>query len=89
MLISFVVAFEYLHLNWDLTWPWLTLGNVFASMPGMVQWYSITGTLGGTAWILLCNFLIYCEPLTSWEQKKRPRTAGSIVTLAVDRKSVV
>ena len=83
MLISFVVAFEYLHLNWDLTWPWLTLGNVFASMPGMVQWYSITGTLGGTVWILLCNFLIYCEPLTSWEQKKRPRTAGSIVTLAV------
>jgi apolipoprotein N-acyltransferase len=83
MLISFVVAFEYLHLNWDLTWPWLTLGNVFASMPGMVQWYSITGTLGGTVWILLCNFLVYCEPLTSLEQKKRPRTAGSIVTLAV------
>ena len=32
-LISFPVlwlAFEYLHLNWDLTWSWLTLGNVFS-----------------------------------------------------------
>jgi len=83
MLIAFWISFEYLHLNWDLTWPWLNLGNVFASMPGMVQWYSITGTLGGTVWILICNFLVYCDPLTNREQKKRPRKVGSIVTLAV------
>jgi len=57
MLVSFMVAFEYLHLNWDLTWPWLTLGNVFANMPAMVQWYCITGTLGGTLWIILLNFM--------------------------------
>jgi apolipoprotein N-acyltransferase len=24
------LSFEYLHLNWELTWPWLTLGNVFS-----------------------------------------------------------
>ena len=24
------LGFEFLHLNWDLSWPWLTLGNVFA-----------------------------------------------------------
>lgn len=83
MLIAFWISFEYLHLNWDLTWPWLNLGNVFASMPGMVQWYSITGALGGTVWILVCNFLVYCDPLTNREQKKRPRKVGSIVTLAV------
>ena len=83
MLIAFWISFEYLHLNWDLTWPWLNLGNVFASMPGMVQWYSITGALGGTLWILVCNFLVYCDPLTNREQKKRPRKVGSIVTLAV------
>lgn len=81
MLISFMVSFEYLHLNWDLTWPWLTLGNVFASMPAMVQWYSITGTLGGTVWILLCNFLIYWNPLTKKEREKRPRKYGSILIL--------
>lgn len=82
MLISFMVAFEYLHLNWDLTWPWLVLGNVFANMPAMVQWYSITGTLGGTVWILICNFLVYCDPLTNREQKNRARKTGSILTLA-------
>ena len=73
MLISFMVAFEYLHLNWDLTWPWLTLGNVFASMPGMVQWYCITGTLGGTVWILIVNFLIYQELVFRKEKKDRPK----------------
>lgn len=73
MLISFVLAFEYLHLNWDLTWPWLTLGNVFATMPGMVQWYCITGTLGGTVWILIVNFLIYRELVFRKEKKERPK----------------
>ena len=81
MLIFFMVSFEYLHLNWDLTWPWLTLGNVFATMPAMVQWYSVTGTLGGTVWILLCNFLIYWEPLTKKERERHPRKYGSILTL--------
>ena len=82
MLISFWISFEYLHLNWDLTWPWLTLGNVFATSPAIVQWYSVTGTLGGSVWILLVNFLIYKEPLFGWEKKKQPRKYGSIITFA-------
>ena len=24
------ISFEYLHLSWQLSWPWLTLGNVFS-----------------------------------------------------------
>jgi len=59
VLIAFWMAFEYLHLNWDLTWPWLNLGNVFAATPHIVQWYSVTGAFGGTLWILTINFLIY------------------------------
>ena len=70
MLMAFVVSFEYLHMNWDLTWPWLTLGNVFASCPELVQWYSVTGTLGGTCWILLVNFLIYWDILFFREKNK-------------------
>ena len=38
-LILFWLTFEYIHLNWELSWPWLTLGNVFATHPGWVQWY--------------------------------------------------
>jgi len=59
MLIAFWISFEYLHLNWDLTWPWLNLGNVFATVPWLVQWYSITGAFGGAVWVLVSNFLIY------------------------------
>ncbi|MDR2980310.1 MAG: apolipoprotein N-acyltransferase [Bacteroidales bacterium] len=57
--IAFWCSFEFLHLNWEITWPWLNLGNVFASYTPLVQWYEYTGTFGGTIWILTVNFLIY------------------------------
>ena len=53
------VSMEYFHLNWDLSWPWLTLGNGFANIPSIVQWYEFTGVLGGSLWILLTNFFIF------------------------------
>ncbi len=58
-LILFWMTFEYIHLNWELSWPWLTLGNVFASHPNWVQWYEYTGTSGGSLWILLVNVLLF------------------------------
>jgi apolipoprotein N-acyltransferase len=57
--IAFWCSWEFLHLNWQITWPWLNLGNVFAANPKMVQWYEFTGTFGGTIWVLAVNFLIY------------------------------
>ncbi len=59
ILISFWMAFEYLHLRWDLTWPWLTIGNVFADSPWMIQWYEYTGVFGGGLWIFAVNFLVF------------------------------
>jgi apolipoprotein N-acyltransferase len=58
-LVIFWVAFEYLHLHWEISWPWLTLGNVFATHPAWIQWYEYTGTLGGTVWILVINMVIF------------------------------
>jgi apolipoprotein N-acyltransferase len=59
-LIVFWLSFEYLHLqNWGLSWPWLTLGNVFAARPTWVQWYSFTGTSGGGLWVLVVNVLLF------------------------------
>jgi len=58
-LICYWVAFEYLHLNWNLNWPWLNLGNGFSSYYRWVQWYEYTGTFGGTLWVLVANILIY------------------------------
>jgi apolipoprotein N-acyltransferase len=58
-LISFWISFEYLHLRWDLSWPWLTLGNGFAAHPAWVQWYEYTGVFGGSLWVLLVNWMIF------------------------------
>lgn len=57
--ICFYIVFEYWHINWELSWPWLTLGNIFAKNTMLVQWYEYTGVFGGSLWILLCNALIY------------------------------
>jgi apolipoprotein N-acyltransferase len=58
-LVCLWVGFEYLHLNWDISWPWLTLGNVFSIHPEWVQWYEYTGVLAGTIWILIVNILVF------------------------------
>ena len=58
-LIAFWMLFEYIHLNWQLTWPWLSLGNVFAAKTNWVQWYEYTGVGGETLWVLAVNILLY------------------------------
>ncbi len=58
-LICFWLCFEWIHLQWEISWPWLTLGNAFAQYPFVVQWYEYTGHLGGSLWILIMNVLLY------------------------------
>ena len=59
LLILFFLAFENLHLNWQLNWPWLNIGNVFSHNHTWIQWYEFTGIAGGTLWVLLANILAY------------------------------
>lgn len=61
-LMAFVfywMGFEYLHFNWDIAYPWLTLGNGLAASTPMIQWYQYTGVFGGSLWILLVNIMVY------------------------------
>ena len=58
-LLLYWIAFEHLHYDWESSWPWLSLGNVFSITPSWVQWYSFTGVLGGSLWILVTNLLIF------------------------------
>ena len=53
--ISIWISFEKLHLEWDISWPWLNLGNGFSEFIYWIQWYEYTGTFGGTLWILIIN----------------------------------
>jgi apolipoprotein N-acyltransferase len=59
-LVCFWMMWEFTHLqDWGLSWPWLTVGNVFANKTSWVQWYEITGVSGGTLWVLVINILLY------------------------------
>ena len=68
-LVAFWISFEYVHHNWELSWPWLTLGNVFAMQPHWIQWYEATGTTGGSLWVLTANLLAY-ELLRHFSKRK-------------------
>lgn len=68
--IAIWMSFEKFHLNWELTWPWLNLGNVFSEYPKLVQWYDTLGATGGSFWILLINvFLFYT--VRTWEAGRK------------------
>lgn len=56
---AFWISWEMIHMRWEISWPWLTLGNGFSSRSLWVQWYEFTGHLGGSAWVLAMNALIF------------------------------
>ena len=53
------VGWEHIYYDVQVSWPWLTLGNAFATSVKSIQWYAMTGTLGGSVWILLMNILFF------------------------------
>ena len=59
LFICFWLTFEFIHYHWDLSWTWLTLGNVFADAPKIIQWYQFTGVFGGSLWILIINIILF------------------------------
>ena len=53
------LAWEHCYFNWHVSWPWLVLGNSFATSLSIIQWYEYTGVLGGSLWVLLTNALLF------------------------------
>ena len=58
-LVAIWMCFEYLHLNWEFSWPWLNLGNAFSENISWIQWYEYTGTFGGTLWVWVVNLVLF------------------------------
>lgn len=58
-LITFWISFEKFHLNWEFSWPWLNLGNVFSERINWIQWYEFTGSFGGSLWVLCSNVFLF------------------------------
>ncbi len=53
------IAWERFYFDAEISWPWLVLGNSFARTTWAVQWYEITGTLGGSLWIWACSLGLF------------------------------
>ncbi|MBR4801841.1 MAG: apolipoprotein N-acyltransferase [Bacteroidales bacterium] len=77
-------AWEHLYQDWQVTWPWLNLGNSFAQSIKHIQWYEVTGSIAGSLWILLANGLIFRTLLNISERRKSGWWAlGATVLIAV------
>ncbi|MCB9171015.1 MAG: apolipoprotein N-acyltransferase [Flavobacteriales bacterium] len=83
--ILFWTAFERLHHDWDLQWPWLTLGNGLSAHAEWVQWYAWTGHLGGSVWVLTVNVLVLLALRASRPAASRFRAiaAGLLIALPI------
>ncbi len=81
--ISLWICFEKFHLNWDFSWPWLNLGNVFSENIKIIQWYEYTGVFGGTLWVLISNFVSYnlLKKLINHENFKSDTIYVSVIIL--------
>jgi apolipoprotein N-acyltransferase len=71
-LFAFWLTYEYISLNVSIISPWLNLGNGLSKEIMFIQWYEITGTAGGTVWILSSNLLLALVLENRSTDKKKP-----------------
>jgi len=74
------LAWEHFYFDAEISWPWLVLGNGFATTIKNIQWYEYTGTLGGSLWILLTNVLIF-NLVNAHKYKGKPFYIKAALTL--------
>lgn len=77
------LAWEHSYFNWQVSWPWLVLGNSFATSIKLVQWYEFTGTLGGSLWILLVNILLFRILMLIYSHKRYLISVSSLAAIIV------
>ncbi|HRO39250.1 MAG TPA: apolipoprotein N-acyltransferase [Flavobacteriales bacterium] len=82
-LMVFWLAFERFHMHWDLSWPWLTLGNAFAGHTAWVQWYEVTGHLGGTIWVWAANIMVLRVAIRGAKGVKQAITKPALAAVLV------
>lgn len=81
--VAIWMVFEKIHLSWELTWPWLNLGNAFADYPKIIQWYDTLGATGGSFWILVINvYAFYTVRIWEAGRKRKSLIINSSVLIA-------
>ena len=53
------ILFEVFNNFSSISFPWLTLGNLFSTNIYLVQWYRYVGVLGGSLWFLTISYFLY------------------------------
>ena len=81
-MITFWLTYELLSLNVNIISPWLNLGNGLSKDILFIQWYEVTGTAGGSLWILCSNLLLSIF-LVNFLTKKRNYRIYLIIWLIV------
>ena len=67
---SFFIGWEYIEFqDWDLSWPWLAIGHAFGNWPKLIQWFSYSGVLGGSLWVLIINIYVFLI-VKSWKERE-------------------
>ncbi|MES2778913.1 MAG: apolipoprotein N-acyltransferase [Bacteroidota bacterium] len=74
------LTFEYIHHTWEFSWPWLSLGNVFAAAPNMVQFYEYTGVVGGSIWVLYANIKLF-RLIHKWKENSKTLNSSRLMNL--------
>ena len=77
-LVAIWLSFEKFHLWWDISWPWLNLGNVFSEKITWIQWYEYTGAFGGSLWVWLLNIIFYIATKDYLTDKNRALLAKRV-----------
>lgn len=80
------IAWERAYFDWQVSWPWLVLGNAFARSTHLVQWYEYTGSLGGSFWIWASNLGVFGMMValsegrwSRWNAKARSAAVAALV----------
>lgn len=74
------ISYEFLHHNWDLAWPWLTIGNAWAKHVSLIQYISFTGHLGISFWVIFTSAIGY-QAIRSTEKKYTYYASISLILL--------
>lgn len=80
-LIIWWLTFEFIFYHTEIAYSWLHLGYSFARLAPLVQWYEITGVLGGSLLILFVNITLTQIYIAYKEQKVTKQTRTLIIAV--------
>lgn len=52
------IGYELFWTTWEIRYPMMSFGIILGNTPSLIQWYSVTGVMGGSLWIMLINFVV-------------------------------